>query len=216
MESVRHQCMIYEGSPVVHLPGLATVIVEKLKANCRCMYLNSPPMVAGMRSYLAASGFNVAAEVNSGALIFSSDDSHLIEGRFDVERMLAMLGAALDRALEDGYGGLWATGDMTWEFGREKNFTKLREYEQGLEALLTRRPQLQGICQYHADTMPVEALDAALCQHRAVYINETLSRMNPCFEPAESEARQTIPLERRKQMFAWASETLEDESQRRR
>ncbi len=195
----------------MHLQGLAAVIVEKLKANCRCMYLNSPPMVAGIRSYLSASGLHVAAEVTSGALIFSSDDSHLIEGRFDVDSMLAMLEAALDRALEDGYSGLWATGDMTWEFGRAKNFTKLREYEQRLEALLTRRPQLQGICQYHVDTMPVEALDAAHCAHRVVYINETLSRMNPGFETAESEARKTIPSRQRKQMFAAPSETREDE-----
>jgi hypothetical protein len=202
--------MIYEGSPVVHLQGLAAVIVEKLKANSRCMYLNSPAMVAGMRSYLSASGLNVAAEVNSGALIFSSDDSHLIQGRFDVDSMVAMLEAALDGALEDGYSGLWATGDMTWEFGREKNFTKLREYEQRLEALLTRRPELQGICQYHIDTMPVEAVDAALGAHRAVYINETLSRMNPGFETAESGSRQT-PFKDRKQMFARPSETREDE-----
>ena len=174
----------------MHLPGVSSVIVEKLRANYRCMYLNSPPMVAGMRSYLAASGLDVAAEVSSGALILSSDDSHLVEGRFDVNSMLAMLEAALDRALEDGYSGLWATGDMTWEFGREKNFMKLREYEQGLEALLSRRPHLQGICQYHAGTMPVEALDGALYTHRAVYINETLSRMNPCFRAAGSGARQ--------------------------
>ena len=195
----------------MHLQGLAAVIVEKLTANCRCMYLNSPPMVAGMRSYLSASGLNVASEVNRGALIFSSDDSHLIEGRFDVDRMLAMLEAALDRALDDGYSGLWATGDMTWEFGREKNFAKLREYEQRLEALLTRRPQLQGICQYHTDTMPVEAVDTALCGHRAVYINETLSRMNPGFNRDESGARRTIPFEQRNQMFAWPSESPEDQ-----
>ncbi len=35
--------------------------------------------------------------------------------------MLHKLEDALDQALSDGYKGLWATGDMTWEFGSEKN-----------------------------------------------------------------------------------------------
>jgi len=73
METARHQCMIYEGSPAKHLPGLAQVIREKLRANNRCLYLNSPPMVAGIRSYLAADGLDVALEVNNGSLILPSD-----------------------------------------------------------------------------------------------------------------------------------------------
>ena len=33
------------------------------------------------------------------------------------------------RALDDGYSGLWATGDMSWEFGPAKDFSMLLEYE---------------------------------------------------------------------------------------
>jgi hypothetical protein len=110
------------------------VIRQKLRENWRCLYLSSPPMVAGMRSYLAAAGLNVSAEASSGALILSSDDGHLIAGQFDVGKMIGILSAAVDRASGDGYAGLWATGDMTWEFGSEKNFAKLLEYEYRLEA----------------------------------------------------------------------------------
>ena len=52
--------MIYEGSQAKHLPGLEQVIREKLRANNRCLYLNSPAMAAGIRSYLAADGLDVA------------------------------------------------------------------------------------------------------------------------------------------------------------
>ena len=92
--------------------------------------------------------------------------------------MLGLLDDALTQALDRGYAGLWAAGDMTWEFGPEKNYTKLREYERGLEALFERRPELQGICQYHADTLPPSLPTEALYLHRACYINDTLSRMN--------------------------------------
>jgi hypothetical protein len=188
METVRHQCMIYEGSPAKHLRDLAQLIREKLRANSRCLYLNSPTMVAGMRSYLAAGGLNVTEEVNSGSLILSSDPSHLVDGVFDPSRMLAMLADAVSDAVAQGYAGLWATGDMTWELGSEKNFGKLLEYECGLEEMFRDRPALSGICQYHRDTLPDEVLHVALSKHRGVYLNHTLSRINPFYSPTDSPA----------------------------
>ena len=98
----RHQCMIYGGSPAKHLPGLAALMYGKLKTNRRCLYLNSPTMVAGIRSYLAAAGLDVAHELEKGALVLSSEQSHLTNGRFDVSTMLGMLVDAVDRALKDG------------------------------------------------------------------------------------------------------------------
>ena len=59
----------------------------------------------------------------------------LVEGRFDIDRMLHMLEEVLDRALKDGYTGLWATGDMSREFGQGREFSKLLEYEWRLEEL---------------------------------------------------------------------------------
>src|SRR5437762_12794547 len=109
----RHQCMIYEGSPAKHLRGLAATIVDNLKKNKRCFYLNSPTMVAGIRSYLDATGLDVAGELQRGALVVSSDQSHLVDGQFDSDQMLAMLDNAIAEAKRDGFSGLWATGDMT-------------------------------------------------------------------------------------------------------
>lgn len=134
-QSSRHQCLIYEGSPAPHLPALVSVIRQKLTENHRCLYLNSPPMVAGLRSYLFAAGVDVPKEIMKGRLILSSDNAHLENGSFDIDRMLNMLGAAVIQARDEGYHGLWATGDMSWEFGSEKNLAKLLEYEWRLEEL---------------------------------------------------------------------------------
>jgi hypothetical protein len=181
----RHQCMIYEGSPAKHLSGIAALIQRMLRENRRCLYLNSPPMVAGLRSYLAAAGLDVAQEVAKGALVLSSEQTHLVDGHFDVDRMLGMLADAVNQAFQDGCEGLWASGDMTWEFGPEKNFDKLLEYEYGLEELFRRNPALSGICQYHQDTLPTAALSQALHVHPMIYIGETLSRLNPYYTSPE-------------------------------
>jgi len=182
--------MIYEGSPSTHLSGLASLMMVKLKANTRCLYLNSPAMVAGIRSYLAAAGLDVEQEIAKGRLLLSSDQSHLTNGSFEVDKMLGMLKDALDQALNDGYKALWATGDMTWEFGNENNLVKLLEYECGLEELFRKHPALCGICQYHKDTLPIDVIKQALYTHEAVYINETLSTINPYYALHESRDHQ--------------------------
>jgi hypothetical protein len=178
--------MIYEGAPSTHLDSIALTLIEKLKARFRCLYLNSPTMVAGMRSVLAASGLDLSAEVSRGALILSSDQSHLVHGTFDAKRMIAALRGAVHQALTDGYAGLWASGDMTWEFGNEANLSKLFDYERQLEVCMHDEPALSGVCLYHRNTLPTHAIDTALATHPAIYLSATLSQFNPHCQCARS------------------------------
>src|SRR5690349_17489909 len=98
--------MSHRGSPARHLRGLSALIIEKLNSHRRCLFMNTPAMVAGIRSHLAAAGLDVPAAVQKGSLVLSSDQSHLLNGRFDVGRMLQMLKDALRQAFTDGYQGL--------------------------------------------------------------------------------------------------------------
>lgn len=174
----RHQCLIYEGAPSQKLRTLAVILQRKLNEGYRCLYLNSPPMVAGMRSTLAALDVDVAYEVANARVVLSSDT--LLPGSdFNCREMLVKLENFLDQALDDGYKGLWATGDMSWEFGHKKNFSKLLEYEWGLEEIFRSRKEFCGICQYHHDTLPPDAMRQSLLTHPTILINETLSRINP-------------------------------------
>ena len=79
---------------------------------------------------------------------------------------------------------------MLWEFGSEKNFSKLLAYELGLDALLKSEPALSGICQYHRELLPAAAVQVALYTHETLYINQTLARINPHYlKPATLAAR---------------------------
>jgi MEDS: MEthanogen/methylotroph, DcmR Sensory domain len=187
----RHQCLIYGGAPSRHLSALTVTLRAKLLRNYRCLYLNSPPMVAGMRSYLAAAGVDVVAELARGSLVLSAEQGHLVNMQFDVGRMLRTLGDALQQALDDGYAGLWATGDMTWEMGPRRDFSRLLDYEWRLEEFLREHPQMSGICQYHAETLPREVLRHGLLAHRSLFVNETLSLMNPHYLRQEAYAEAT-------------------------
>jgi hypothetical protein len=180
----RHQCLIYDGAPSRHLASMAAVVSDKLAQNYRCLYLNSGPMVAGMQSSLTALGVDVIGEMSKTSLLLSSEQQHLVDGRFEIDAMIETLEGTLNQALADGYAGLWASGDMTWEMGPDRDFLKLLEYERRLEEFFREHDEITGICQYHADTMPPQALREGLAAHRSLYVNETLSLVNPYYVPA--------------------------------
>lgn len=175
----RHQCLVYHGAPSEHLADLALLIRKKLDANFRCLYLNSPAMVAGIRAYLTSSGINVSEAIIQKRLILSSGQDHLVNKAFDPDRMMDMLEETHDAALKDGFAGLWASGDMAWEFGPARDFSTLVDYERALERFFRTHPTLSGVCQYHADVLPDDVVQNGLAVHPAHYINETLSRLNP-------------------------------------
>ena len=179
-QTTRHQCMIYAGAPSEKLPALAGIMCKMMEDGYRCLYLNSPAMVAGIRSCLSAMGIDVALQIAATRLVLSSEPVSTDED-FDVTQMLQKLEDALDDALMNGFKGLWASGDMTWELGSEKNVEKLIEYEWELDALFQRRKELVGVCQYHQDTLPAEAMREGLLMHRGILINETISRLNPYY-----------------------------------
>lgn len=202
--------MIYDGPPSRMLPGLVAAIRERLAARMRCMYLNSPAMVAGCSSLLYASGLDVQGEVSRGALVVASDSDHLVDGHFIIERMLQLLEAAAEQALADGFAGLFVTGDMTWELGPDNDFSLLIDYEWHLEQLLRRTPTLSGICQYHRDLLPQQAVREGVVSHATVFVNGTLTRVNPHYvlarTPAERKAA-ALP-----ELDAWLTSLLADES----
>jgi hypothetical protein len=173
--------MIYEGAPSLQLPRIVAVAAERLAANYRCLYLNSPAMAAGFRAALLAAGIDAADAVARGTLVLSSAREHLVDGVFDVERMLASLKAAVKHALADGYAGLWGCGDVLWEFDTRRNLSRLLAYEVGLEELAETEPALCGICQYHRDALPADSVQVALFTHRAIHLKETLHYLNPYY-----------------------------------
>lgn len=139
---------------------------------------------------MRAEGAEVESEIAKGALVLTAELSHIVNGRFSVDAMMETLAGALNQAIEDGYEGLWATGDMTWEFGPEQDFSKLLEYECRLEKFMQAHPRLCGICQYHVNSLSQDAIRQGILSHGRIFVNETLSLMNENFIPCASLAQQ--------------------------
>src|SRR5579864_6924548 len=132
-EVSRHKCLIYDGHPSEQLPVVIPLLTDGLQNNWRCLYLGSPEMVEMVDTALVATGIDTAREAERGALVFSSDRSHLAGDTFVPETMIDGLCSLIDDSLHDGFEGLCATGDMKWELGPDKNFEVLLDYEALLE-----------------------------------------------------------------------------------
>lgn len=182
----RHQCLIYDGEPSEQLPVVVPLLVDGLRDEWRCLYLGSPDAVQMIDSALAARGVDTKREAERGALVLSSERSHLAGGRFDPRAMVDGLCAATDAAVGDGYKGLCATGDMRWELGADENFDRLLEYEALLEQVFRDRP-LRGICQYHRPMVPAHAVRDALLTHGESLVGGTLHRDNLILRMVEAE-----------------------------
>jgi hypothetical protein len=110
------------------------------------------------------------------AALLTSERRQLVNGVFDVERMIQCVEEALLQSVADGYYGSWATGDITWEMGSAKDHLKVAEYEWRLEELLHAHPQFCGICQYHADTLPAEVMRQGMMVHPTIFVSKPLSK----------------------------------------
>jgi signal transduction histidine kinase len=183
-EVSRHKCLIYDGDPSEQLPVVVPLLLDGLRENWRCLYLGSPDALRMVETALVTRGVDFAEEIDRGALVLSSDRSHLTEGAFDPDAMVDSLRAAIDEATSSGFDGLCATGDMRWELGDDINFDRLLEYEAKLDRVFRDKP-LRGICQYHRALVPERALRDALLTHPAAFVGDSLNRDNLFYLPPE-------------------------------
>jgi len=182
-----HQCLLHDGASPRQLSALATVMHTKLQQNYRCFYCNSPTMIAAMYPYLESAGIHIEREIVEKRLLFPADQRQLTGGYFDPDRMLKAAEDAYQQARNDGYEGLWGSGDITWELGPSMDYSRLLEYEQGLESFIRDNPGMIGICQYDVGTLPRKAVRYGLLTHQSIFVSENLSMDNPYFlEPQSS------------------------------
>jgi signal transduction histidine kinase len=180
----RHKCLVYAGDETEQFPVVMPFLTGGLQDNWRCLYLGNPRIVNTVRTELMARDIDVDRETKRGALILSSDRDHLGNGTFHSEAMVENLAALADSALRDGFQGLCATGDMKWEFGSDRNFGHLLEYEALLEKVLRDKP-VRALCQYHRDILPAEVVHDALLTHRGVHVGRMLNDDNLYYVPPE-------------------------------
>jgi hypothetical protein len=178
-----HVCAVYTTSEERDAL-VAKYVKEGLSYGERCLYgALTTSEIESADASLRLSGVDVAAEIEKGAWVrLTPDHTHLRGGRFDAESMLRMLNDATEAALNDGFTGFRACGDMTWLACEPPGSDQIVAYEAFLNSMFERQRAL-GLCLYDRRRLSNAVIDHALATHTSVVVGAG-SVGNPFYRPA--------------------------------
>ena len=127
---------------------------------------------------------DVQRHADEGDITFlRRDEAYLRDGCFNADRMLGFIRQGEQKALADGYAGLTATGEMSWQKTDAPGTDQLMEYEARLNDLYPEsNPTL--LCQYEEPVFDHTTLLDAIRTHPRVVLNGELC-VNPYYTPPD-------------------------------
>ena len=188
-----HVCALYL-TPEEQLAAAVEYIRAGLDRGERCFYVCCEHDLDHFRAALNKGGIDVQAEEARGAILLATKhDGHLEGGKFDPDKMIALLDQAVQDALNAGFTGLCAAGDMNWVLDGVPGTEKLVEYEARLNRFYEASHAL-GLCLYNLRTMPPESIDHCLATHKFVRMEGPILLENPFYElPEQAFGRTAQP-----------------------
>jgi MEDS: MEthanogen/methylotroph, DcmR Sensory domain len=181
-----HVCTMFR-SPEERIAAAIEYISGGLERGERCLYVCGEQTPDEFRVELRRAGIEVEREEKRGALILmTTREGHLKGGSFGAAKMIEMLRGAVKDALDAGFAGLCAAGDMNWLLDDAPGSHEILEYE----ALLNHffgdpTNKALGLCQYNRNTLPATILDTCMATHRHVRIADPMIVENPFYELPE-------------------------------
>lgn len=161
----RHIALIYETEEdweQAAIPFLA----EGLSDGEKCMYITDSRSSGEVCSLMRQKGFDLPALMSTEQLVMvNQSDVYTQAGCFDPDRMLGILDTATKKAIEQGFRGLRATGEMSWALRGCKGSERLMEYESGINAVLSPKFPFKTICQYDMRKFGGGALKSVILTH---------------------------------------------------
>jgi hypothetical protein len=182
-----HVCTLYS-TREEQLAAAVEYIRGGLSRGERCLYVVGEHSPDEFREGLRHAGIDVDAEEARGALILlTKHEGHLKGGHFDPDKMIHMLHAAVKDALDAGFAGLCAAGDMSWLLDEADGSERIAEYEARLNEFYPSSNAL-GLCLYNRNRLPEATLDHCIATHPFVRIERDILLENPFYEPPAQAA----------------------------
>lgn len=182
-----HVCTLYSNRDE-QLTAAIEYIRGGLSRGERCLYVCCEHTPDEFRDGLRSAGIDVDTEEARGALLLiTKREAHLKGGSFDPDKMIHMLHGAVKDALDAGFQGLCAAGDMSWLLDEANGSERIAEYEARLNAFYPSSRAL-GLCLYNRNRLPTDTLDHSLATHPHVRIEGNILLDNPFYEAPETAA----------------------------
>jgi two-component system, sensor histidine kinase PdtaS len=181
-----HVCTMFN-SPEEQIAAATEYICGGLERGERCLYVCGEQTPDEFRVELRRAGIEVEREEKRGALmLITKREGHLEGGSFGAAKMIEMLRGAVKDALDAGFVGLCAAGDMNWLLDDAPGSHEILEYEALLNHFFGEPTnKALGLCQYNRNTLPAQILDMCMATHKHIRIADPMIVENPFYELPE-------------------------------
>ncbi|HZO74963.1 MAG TPA: MEDS domain-containing protein [Ktedonobacteraceae bacterium] len=152
---------------------LCPYLLSYLNANRPVLYLYDSTPSARLMEQLHAEGLPLDGLIARGLLrVLPPDQSYLLTGRFDAQRMLTFIEEAIQSTLAAGHSHVLLTGEMTWCFSKSEipGVEQLVTYEALLNPLMEKYPTVTLLCQYDLKRFDGASILDALLTHPSVHM----------------------------------------------
>ena len=176
-QSGQHICWLYE-TQEEYDTVIASFIRQGIRNNVRIIYIRDTSLESRFRFDFSA--FRPSLEPGQ-VVELTAQEIYFPEQIFDPIRVIACIEALITQAIEDGYAGLYITGEMTWVLQSFPGSERLIEYESLVNETIRSRPVLR-LCQYRTCYFPPARLMDFLVTHPLVLLG-TQSYENIYYTP---------------------------------
>lgn len=164
-----HLCSFYENK-TEQFQIVIPFIVHGLSNKEKCLYIADENTVDEVKAGLLIHGVDVEGCLKTGQLsILTARESYLRPGRFILDDMISQIDSFVDRAVNEGYSGARAAGEMTWLIRELSGLEEFFEYEKVLNGVFRNRP-VKLLCQYNSKKLFGNVILGALKTHPRVLI----------------------------------------------
>ena len=178
-----HLCLFYE-KPAERLATVIEYFRIGLARNEQCLYVCSEETCEDFLETLRRAGLlTPELELRGAVRILDKTRAYLKGRKFIAERMVQMLNEAVEKALDAGFIGLRAAGDMTWILDAAPGTDTAITYEALMNQFYPTARAL-GLCLYDRKRMAAETLDGAIRTHPRALVEGHICA-NPFFEPPD-------------------------------
>jgi len=168
-----HLCSFYE-SKEEQFQIAFPFILEGLAKNEKCLYIADDNSVDEIKAGLLLHGIDVEECLKTDQLnIMTANESYLKHGRFILDDMILQIDSFVYRAINEGYSGVRATGEVTWLIRELSFLEEFLEYEKTLNEVFRHKP-VKLLCQYNSKKLFGNIILGALITHPRVLIGLAL------------------------------------------
>lgn len=146
----------------------------------RCIYIVSHQTADDVRGLLCEGNIDVAAAEDLDQLVILFErETYTQGGHFDPDRVIALLIAETQKALDEGYSALRVMGDMSWAITGGSGTERLLEYEAKLNRDFFPKYPCTAICTYDRWKFGPGTIKGILLTHPLIMRGERIYHHHP-------------------------------------